>query len=315
MSAMRCFRELVLLLVALSIASHADSTDLRQYLRDHYEGKTFVLRSFSAGDHLFYNSSGELTKGASSDDWTTNGFIRLDRAELTDGRLSLEATRLVVISEQEQFRLHVAMRPGPPNREQPLLVEIEADLVAKDPASDEVDRLLSKIFLTSHDRLSDLVADYWKPCVPQALAGKDKICHFSSEILAVLGIARPPETKTEALPSGSSITLRPKPVGILDETNALFHVGGAVSAPRLLEHHEPPFSDAARAIKYQGTMTLGLIVDKEGVPGNLRILKPLGCGLDWQAIQAVSSWRFQPAEKDGQPVRVEIAVEVDFRLY
>jgi outer membrane biosynthesis protein TonB len=29
----------------------------------------------------------------------------------------------------------------------------------------------------------------------------------------------------------------------------------------------------------------------------------------------VKTWKFEPATKDGQPVRVEIAVEVNFHLY
>jgi len=38
-------------------------------------------------------------------------------------------------------------------------------------------------------------------------------------------------------------------------------------------------------------------------------------GLDENAIEAVKSWKFEPAMKDGQPVRVEIAIEVNFHLY
>jgi TonB family protein len=41
----------------------------------------------------------------------------------------------------------------------------------------------------------------------------------------------------------------------------------------------------------------------------------LGAGLDRKAVEAVSSWRFDPAKKDGEPVEVEIAIEVDFHLY
>jgi hypothetical protein len=37
-------------------------------------------------------------------------------------------------------------------------------------------------------------------------------------------------------------------------------------------------------------------------------------GLDEKAIEAVKNWKFEPAMKDGHPVRVEIAVEVDFHL-
>jgi protein TonB len=38
-------------------------------------------------------------------------------------------------------------------------------------------------------------------------------------------------------------------------------------------------------------------------------------GLDEKAIEAVSQWRFQPATLNGQPVAVQINVEVSFRLY
>jgi hypothetical protein len=37
-------------------------------------------------------------------------------------------------------------------------------------------------------------------------------------------------------------------------------------------------------------------------------------GLDEKAIEAVKNWKFEPAMKDGRPVRVMIAVEVDFYL-
>ena len=41
----------------------------------------------------------------------------------------------------------------------------------------------------------------------------------------------------------------------------------------------------------------------------------LGLGLDEKAIEAVRLWKFEPARKNGQPVAVQINVEVDFRLY
>jgi TonB family protein len=46
-------------------------------------------------------------------------------------------------------------------------------------------------------------------------------------------------------------------------------------------------------------MTLMLVLNREGVPTNIRIATPLGCGLDAKAVQAVGGWRFKPAEKDG----------------
>jgi len=95
----------------------------------------------------------------------------------------------------------------------------------------------------------------------------------------------------------------------------IFHVGGGVSPPRPIYNPEPEFSEEARKAKYQGVCTLGLIVGTDGRPSNIRVLSSLGMGLDERAIEAVKNWKFEPAMKDGHPVNVEIAVEVDFHLY
>ncbi len=95
----------------------------------------------------------------------------------------------------------------------------------------------------------------------------------------------------------------------------VFHVGGGVSPPRVVYQPEPEFSEEARKAKYQGVCTLGLIVGADGRPTNIHVLSSLGMGLDEKAIEAVKNWKFEPAMKDGHPVRVEIAVEVDFHLY
>ncbi len=99
------------------------------------------------------------------------------------------------------------------------------------------------------------------------------------------------------------------------EPEATEKVGGRVSPPRTTYTREPEFSELARAAGYQGVSTLGLIVGVDGKPRDIHIINKIGLGLDEKAIEAVRSWRFSPALKDGQPVAVQIAVEVDFHLY
>jgi protein TonB len=94
----------------------------------------------------------------------------------------------------------------------------------------------------------------------------------------------------------------------------VFRIGGGVSAPMVLSKTEPEYSEEARKAKYQGTVVLMIIVDEKGLPQNIRVVRPLGLGLDEKAIEAVQKWRFRPAMKDGRPVKVEATVEVNFRL-
>jgi protein TonB len=95
----------------------------------------------------------------------------------------------------------------------------------------------------------------------------------------------------------------------------VFKVGGGISAPQAVSTPDPEYTEEARRSKTQGTCILWLIVDAEGRPRDLRIVRGLGFGLDAKAIEAVKQWRFEPALKDGKPVNVQISIEVGFRLY
>jgi protein TonB len=94
-----------------------------------------------------------------------------------------------------------------------------------------------------------------------------------------------------------------------------FRVGGGVSAPKIIYQPDPEYSEEARKAKYQGTCVLWLVVGADGKPREIRVQRTLGLGLDEKAIEAVKTWRFEPALRDGKPVAVQINVEVSFRLY
>ncbi len=94
----------------------------------------------------------------------------------------------------------------------------------------------------------------------------------------------------------------------------VYKIGGGVSAPALTLKVEPEYSEEARKAKFQGTVMLEIVVDEHGMPRNIRVVRPLGLGLDEKAIEAVQKWRFRPGMKDGKPVATQAQVEVNFRL-
>jgi TonB family protein len=101
-----------------------------------------------------------------------------------------------------------------------------------------------------------------------------------------------------------------------DTRSGLYKIGGRISAPEVLHSVNAEFSDEARRAKYQGVCLIGLVVDAEGNPQNIRVVRPLGLGLDEKAIEAIRQYKFKPAMKDGTtPVPTMITIEVDFRLY
>jgi TonB family protein len=95
----------------------------------------------------------------------------------------------------------------------------------------------------------------------------------------------------------------------------VYHVGGGVSNPTLIYAPDPEFSDEARRAKYQGVCVVGLIVDTQGSPQRVHIVRPLGMGLDEKAMEAVRQYKFKPAQLKGKAVAVEVNIEVNFRIY
>jgi periplasmic protein TonB len=94
----------------------------------------------------------------------------------------------------------------------------------------------------------------------------------------------------------------------------VYHAGGDVSMPQLVSKVEPEYSEEARKAKYSGTVLLSIIVDERGLPRDIRVIRPVGLGLDEKAVEAVTHWRFRPGLKGGRAVAVQANIEVSFRL-
>ena len=85
-----------------------------------------------------------------------------------------------------------------------------------------------------------------------------------------------------------------------------------VSQPVILSKVEPVYSEEARQAKVEGTVLLKIIVDVDGRAKDIKVVRGLGLGLDERAVAAVQQWTFAPGKKNGQAVRVEAQVEVNF---
>jgi TonB family protein len=85
--------------------------------------------------------------------------------------------------------------------------------------------------------------------------------------------------------------------------------------PVVVTEVKPEYTDAAKARKAQGTVELAVLVQADGMPGpDVRVVRPLDPDLDQQAIKAARQWRFKPGTKDGQPVAVDVNIEMTFTL-
>jgi TonB family protein len=82
--------------------------------------------------------------------------------------------------------------------------------------------------------------------------------------------------------------------------------------PYSLRQVVPQYPPDIRAYGISGTVLLRVIVDEQGKPRVVDLVAPMGFGLDQAAIDAVHKWDYQPAKKDGKPVKVYLRVQFNF---
>jgi TonB family protein len=92
----------------------------------------------------------------------------------------------------------------------------------------------------------------------------------------------------------------PRPVAEGD----LVDLDNSVRPPRLVAGERAVYPKEARRLHLQGTVTVEMIVDEKGVPRDPRILQSAGAVLDEAVIEALYRLRYEPATKDGVPVKV-----------
>ena len=101
---------------------------------------------------------------------------------------------------------------------------------------------------------------------------------------------------------------------IPEEPGVFRHGEPGVTAPQCEYCPDPEFSDAARAVKFQGKVVLSVVVNVDGHVSGIFVLKGAPFGLTTQSINATKNWRFKPGQKDGRPVPVRLDVETTFSL-
>jgi TonB family protein len=78
---------------------------------------------------------------------------------------------------------------------------------------------------------------------------------------------------------------------------------------------DPQYTKQALRAKIQGSIKFALTIGTDGRVHQLKPLNRLGDGLDENAVEAVKTWKFEPAFQDGIPIESEISAEVSFHTW
>ena len=84
---------------------------------------------------------------------------------------------------------------------------------------------------------------------------------------------------------------------------------------RLLSTFEPESNEFAQTNGVAGMALYHVVIGADGKPGEIAVARPIGFGLDENAVEAIRKASFEPAIKDGQPVPVLLDLVVQFRIF
>jgi TonB family protein len=99
------------------------------------------------------------------------------------------------------------------------------------------------------------------------------------------------------------------------ETTGIYPPRHVLAHTLNLKHRkEPEYSNQAIQARIEGIVILSARIDGEGAPRDLKVVKPLGHGLDEKAIEAAAGWRFERPLLNGDDSPIPLTFEVQFRL-
>jgi TonB family protein len=95
-----------------------------------------------------------------------------------------------------------------------------------------------------------------------------------------------------------------------------FYKSGAegVKTPQLIREVKPKYTKSAMDRKVEGTVEVDAVILKDGTVGEVTIKRSLDDELDQEAVKATKQWKFKPGTKDGEPVAVQVFIELSFTL-
>jgi protein TonB len=117
-------------------------------------------------------------------------------------------------------------------------------------------------------------------------------------------------------PSAPQTAADPDADDLIPLSPGVYRPGNGVSMPRVVRQVEANYTADAMHAQIHGVVRLVCTVGVDGTVSDVRIVRSLDMrhGLDDEAVRALKLWTFDPGEKDGVPVPVQITIESIFSM-
>jgi TonB family protein len=187
------------------------------------------------------------------------------------------------------------------------IVEIEIDIDAGGVVTDaRILKSLDHTFGLDAEALSSARRWLFRPATVDG-----KAVPFTATVQMEFRQHDTPKAEPKAAPNAEAKT-KAKPAKD-DEQKS----GPVVVAPVVLKRVDPKYTPEAMRAKIQGTVTLLVTIDANGVVTGATVAESLDAehGLDNSAIAAVMQWSFRPGTIDGVAKAFDVKISMEFRLH
>jgi TonB family protein len=321
-------------------------------LRQMLLGKTFYLRGGYLDDNLSFNEHGALIGHSPLGSYTLN-LVEIDRLRLTKHKVELEGVRyglhfLGALPYEDPEHAVDRVRITP--KKKVLRISIDRELVVKpkkektqkpskatqavpssgstanSAASSSGSNANSGAGTTQPDDAGDpkgtiaAVSAAEQPADPgsvttttspehAAMVLKEALQNILADNLDARMLAGMPDFwKLYYQAQAAKTDFRPGDPAVLRQS-------AVDRKAQLLTNFEPDSNEYAQQNGVAGMALYHAVIGPDGKPREIAVARPIGFGLDENAVAAIRNARFEPAMKDGKSVSVLLDLVVEFRIY
>jgi periplasmic protein TonB len=161
------------------------------------------------------------------------------------------------------------------------------------------------------------------PAAPQPMKKSEpKIQSLSSTTFVEVGNDKPADDKIPLIDDeGSEPGPTPVFIPFADEVDTIFVI--AEKNPEPVYGFGNFYQQLSKNLKYpaqakrmgtEGKVFVEFIVNKNGEPSDLKVIKGIGAGCDQEAMRVLALTKWEPGKQRGKPVRVKMVMPISFML-
>lgn len=117
------------------------------------------------------------------------------------------------------------------------------------------------------------------------------------------------------VPLSGKLPPQPLPAGQSDICNGDSNDSPDCVTPPLATYSpEPKYPENERRARHEGDVILQLVIGTDGATHDISVARSLSPDFDTAAIDAVKTWTFTPAKRNGKPIPLRTHIQVGFHL-